>query len=114
MTLYETSDTVTRYDLTGEVVARAKRTPDGWVITGPGGGQSEPIPDAAEARQRLAAWDQGEAAVEALRRALEAYRQARQQLEDAIRQAYEAGVPQTQIAQVSGFSRQWIRHLLQR
>lgn len=37
---------------------------------------------------------------------------ARTQLERAIRDAHAAGVPQTQIAEDSGFTRVWIRHLL--
>lgn len=105
---------MTRYDLTGEVVARARATPDGWVITDPDGGQSDPIPGAGQAREALAAWDHAEAAKVPLRRAAQAYRQARKALEDAIRAAHDAGVPQTQIAEIAGFTRQWIRQMLRR
>jgi predicted transcriptional regulator len=36
----------------------------------------------------------------------------RAELDQAIREAHAAGVPQTQIAEDSGFSRVWIRHIL--
>lgn len=99
----------------GEVVAVACHHEDGWVIyTAHGPGYSDPIPDDDQARRVLAAWDAKEAALSDLRRAAAAYAAARERLEDKILDADAAGVPQTQIAQASGFSRQWVRHLLGR
>lgn len=103
---------MTRYDLGGQVIARAARTDAGWVITDTSGCQSEPIPDTGQARERLAGWDRLDCCRAALRAATDAYGRARQDLEETIRRAADEGVPQTQIARISGFSRQWIRHML--
>ena len=111
--IHESDGKMTRYDLDGSVVAIALLTGEGWVITDPPGHQSEPIQNTGEARERLTGWNSSEAARETVRLAADAHQRTRQQLEDAIRHAAACGVPQTQIAADSGFSRQWVRHLLQ-
>jgi len=113
MCVIQASDKMTRYNLGGEIIATARLTGEGWVITDPDGNQSDPIQNTAQARERLTRWDSAQAARETVRSAASAHQQARQQLEEAIRHAAQCGVPQTQIATDSGFSRQWIRHLLQ-
>ena len=43
--IHATGTEMTRYDLMGEVVARARATPEGWVITDRDGGHSQPVAD---------------------------------------------------------------------
>lgn len=112
--IHESDGKMTRYDLGGEVIAAARHHADGWVIYDRDGGHSDPVKDQDEARAILAAWDHRKAARTDLQRFAASYKHSREHLEQAIRRAHQAGVPQTQIAADSGFSRQWIRHLLQR
>lgn len=65
-----------------------------------------------QARETLARHDRHRAARAIVQTARANYEQARSHLEATILGAHEAGVPQTVIAADSGFSRQWVRHLL--
>lgn len=53
MTVYRGDNEMIRYDLQGAVLARARRTDDGWVITTAEGDVSAPIPDRDQAAQEL-------------------------------------------------------------
>jgi hypothetical protein len=110
--IHESNGKMTRYGLDGSIVAVALLMGDGWVITDPAGNRAEGIPSTSQAHEQLAKWDSAEAARETVRSAAAACQAARRQLEEAIRHAGACGVPQTQIAEDSGFSRQWVRHLL--
>lgn len=111
--IHATGTEMTRYDLLGEVLARARATPEGWVITDRDGGYSQPIADEQTARQQLSAWDWKAAALATLLGAALRHQQTRRDLEVAIQDAHAAGVPQTRIAEAAGFTRQWIARLLQ-
>src|SRR5262249_7295624 len=110
--IHESDGKMTRYNLDGSVAAVALLMGDGWVITDPAGNRAGGIPSTSQAREALAQGDSGEAAGETVRSAAAEHQAARGRLEEAIRHAAGCGVPQTQIAADSGFSRQWVRHLL--
>jgi hypothetical protein len=103
---------MTLYDPDGAVLARADLTPGGWLIAGRDGGQPYLVPPGTDARQALLEWSPKTAARQGVRRAADAWRAARKDLEAAMGRALEQGVSVTALSRDSGFSRQRLYQIL--